>query len=49
MEAQLTNFLLGRQILAFNKASQKAFIEVNEEGAVAAAANRKLFIFFLTK
>lgn len=42
-QAHLSRLLKGEDGLFVSKAIQKAFIEVNEEGAEAAAANRKLF------
>lgn len=49
LTAELDNLLEGTSDLYISRATQKAFIEVNEEGAEAAAANGKIVIFCVYK
>lgn len=48
-EAQLSRLLKNENGLFISKAIQKAFIEINEEGAEAAATNRQFFFLFRHK
>lgn len=42
-EAQLTRLLMSDEIMYVSKATQKAFIEINEEGAEVSGGNGKFF------
>lgn len=46
-QARLTRLINSDEQIWVEKATQKTFIDVNEQGIEATAANRKLFVWFL--